>query len=157
MRRDPSRGTACPARDPSDASGPAVVPQHLWLSVYSVIPLLSPILPLVPGLRAPSVASSPRMRSCRSVADSLLAVRSRAYRRGGISPVLSVLAESVASCCRRSHSEKFTTRRPRSTSRWMSQEIGATRENHGQAVALLWQSKQTRTARLRVRSLSQGG
>ena len=39
----------------------------------------------------------------------------------------------------------------------LSQEIGATRENHGQAVALLWQSKQTRTARLRVRSLSQGG
>jgi hypothetical protein len=39
--------------------------------------------------------------------------------------------------CRRFHSERLRCSRPSSTSRWMSQETGATLVYHGHSVSLL--------------------
>ena len=72
-------------------------------------------------------------------------------------PLRIVLADSRASSCDLFHSEKFNSRRPFLTSRWINHEIGAMLEYQGQIVWLLCQSKHARTVNSRVRGLSQAG
>jgi hypothetical protein len=57
-----------------------------------------------------------------------------------IAPFCTVSAASPPPRCERSQVEKLSSRRPSSTWRWASQEVGATCVYHGHAVSLLWQS-----------------